>query len=245
MRQLAVLLLATTFPVLVFGQDLPETYPPLIDQGDYYLEFTPVDSTQYPDPPSPSDSTSSTDYSFLESLTENREVWKIALTASDDTVYVDPKAHSSTRWHLSFSFLDYYPEHELILFKSRWDEYSRYVIVARRTGKVAVAFGPPVFSPSGEWFITMGSDTVSGWSPHGLQLFAVDKGRFSEVIHFRTGDVKFRKDRRSRQRNMGGPSRCRWIDDNTFQLEMLKKHLGPGQTDSYKHYRVNVVKADN
>ena len=253
MRILVVALLITAIPVLALGQDLPDSYPPPIDRGTYYLEFTESDSTDYPNPPSLPDSISPADYSFLEPPSEDREiggVWKIALIdgnpdlAGDDTVYVDPKAHSSTPY-VTFSLADYYPEHELILFKSRRNEYSRYIIAARGSGEVAVAFGPPIFSPNGEWFVAMGGDTVSGCSPKGLQLFAVGEGWFNEVIHFRTGSIKYRTGRKARSKDMGGPVRCRWIDENTFQLEMIRKLLGPGRSDSYEHYRVNVQEEED
>lgn len=253
MRIFAVAFFINAIPILVLGQDLPDAYPPSIDRGTYYLQFARADLIEYPDPPALPDSVSPTDYSFLEPPSEDSEVggvWKIALIdgnpdiAGDDTVYVDPKAHSSTPY-VSFSLVDYYPEHELILFESRRNEYSRYVVVARETGEVAVAFGPPIFSPNGEWFITMGGDTVSGWSPKGLQLFAVGEGWFNEVIHFRTGRIKFRTGRKARSRDMGGPVRCQWIDEDTFQLEMLQKRLGPRRSDSYKHYRVNIQKEED
>jgi hypothetical protein len=218
------------------------------------LEFTKTDSIEYPDPPSLPDSTSPADYPFLEPPSEDRKVggvWKIALIdgnsdlAGDDTVYVDPKAHSSTPY-VSFSMADYYPEHELILFKSRRNEYSRYMVVARETGEVAVAFSPPIFSPNGEWFVTMGDEDISGWSPKGLQLFAVGEGWFNEVIHFRTGPIKFPTGRRARSGNdMGGPVRCHWIDGDTFQLAMMQRRVGPGRSDSYSHYRVNIQKAED
>lgn len=253
MRTFAVAFLINTIPLLVFGQDLPDAYPPPIDRGTYYLEFVQADSVEYPDPPSLPDSISPADYSFLKPPSEDRKiggVWKIALMdgnpdlAGDDTVYVDPKAHSSTRY-VSFSLANYYPEHELILFESWRNEYSRYVVVARETGEVAVAFGPPIFSPNGEWFMTMGDESVSGWSPKGLQLFAVGEGWFNEVIHFRTGRIKFPTGRRARSEDIGGPMRCHWIDEDTFQLEMMQRRLGPGRSDSYTHYRVNILKEED
>ena len=239
------------YPIPSVGQALPNTYPSPIDRGNTHLEFTPADSTAYPDPPSLPDAISSSDYAFVEPPSEDVEaggVWKVALIddnpdlAGDDTVYVDPKAHSSTP-HVSFALANYYPEHELLLFKSRQNEYSRYMLVARATGEVTVAFGSPVFSTNGEWFLTMGHYTPSGWSPQGLQLFSLDRGRFAEVIRFRTGDVRFANDRRARQTNLGGPSRARWMDEHTFQLEMLEKNLEPGQANTYEHYRVDIHSA--
>lgn len=253
MRKFALAFLINAIPILVLGQDLPDAYPPPIDRGTYYLQVAQTDSLEYPDPPSLPDSVSPTDYSFLKPPSEDKKVggvWKIALTdnnpdlAGTDTVYVDPKAHSSTPY-ASFSLADYYPEHELVLFESRENKYRRYVVVARGTGEVAVAFGPPIFSPNGKWFITMGGDTVSGWSPKGLQLFAVREGWFNEVIHFRTGSIKFRTGRRARSREMGGPVRSLWVDEDTFQLEMLQKRLEPGRSDSYTHYRVNIQKGED
>lgn len=249
--RLAVAFLITAIPVLASGQDLPDSYPPPIDRGTYYLEFAETDSIEYPDPPSLPDSTSPADYTFLKPPSDNKKtggVWKIALTdgnpdlIGDDTVYVDPKAHSSTQF-VSFSLAEYYPEHELILFESLRNEYTRYVIVARGNGEVAVVFGPPVFSPNGEWFITMGKDTPSGWSPVGLQLFAVGKGYFRRIIHFRTGKTKYKYGRKARSKGMGGPARCQWIDEDTFQLEMVDSRLV--RSDSYSHYRVHIRKGED
>ena len=252
MRRTVFLFLIGLCPVVAFGQNLPDTYPPRIDRGTYYLEFTAVDSTEHPDSPRLPDSIDASDFPFLKSPGKDKEVggvWRIVRSddnpdlTGDDTVYVDPKAHSSTPY-VSFSLAEYYPEHELILFESRQNEYSRYVIVARRSGEVAVAFGPPVFSPNGEWFVAMGSDSVSGWSPQGLQLFAVGEGWFNEVIRFRTGSIKFKTGRRARNREMGGPVRCQWIDEDTFRLEMIEKRLGPGRSDAYEHYRVDIRKSE-
>jgi len=251
MRILAVAFLIIASPGLALGQDLPDSYPPPIDRGTYYLEFIQTDSIDYPDAPSLPDSVSPADYPFLEPPSDNKKtggVWKIALTdgnpdlIGDDTVYVDPKAHSSTQF-VSFSLAKYYPEHELILFESTRNEYRRYVIVSRGNGEVAVAFGPPVFSPNGEWFITMGKDTPSGWSPVGLQLFAAGEGWFRRVIHFRTGMTKYRYGRKARSKNMGGPARCQWIDEDTFQLEMTHNELV--ESDSYNHYLVHIQKEED
>ena len=185
------------------------------------------------------------DLDFLQPPSKNEEIggiWKVTLT-NGDTAHVDPKTHASTPY-ISFSFLEYYPEHELLLFESRENEYQRYAIVSRGSGEVALAFGRPVFSPSEEWFITMGKDNVSGWLPKGLQLFLVGKEAFTEIIHFRTGRTTFRRGLKARKIDLGGPTRCRWIDNDTFRLEMIDKRLGPGVSDNYTHYRVDIRKTE-
>lgn len=251
MRAAAILALIALVPVLTHGQDLPETYPPPIDRGRYYLEFTPIDSTDLPEPPSPSGSISPADFSFLVQPSEGREnqIWKVELAEGttgvgyDDTVYVDPKAHSSTP-NVSFSFLEYYPEHELLLFESRQNEYSRHIFVSRGEGEVNVAFGAPIFSPDGKWLITVSGYSISVWSPQGIQLFATGEGWFTEVVRFRTSEIKFRTGRRTRNQNMGAPTRCKWVDKNTFLLEMRRGIHSIESEPSYKHYLVDIRETD-
>jgi hypothetical protein len=251
MRSAAMLVLGALLPVLAYGQDLPATYPPPIDRGRYYLAFTPIDSTDLPEPPSPPDAISAIDFSFLVPPSEQRanEIWRVELAGDltgvgdGDTVYVDPKAHSSTP-NVSFSFLDYYPGHELLLFRSRQHEYSRHIVVSRGEGEVAVAFGAPVFSPDGKWFITVSGYSISGWSPQGIQLFAVGEGWFTEVVRFRTSKIKFPTGRRARNQFMGAPTRCEWVDENTFLMEMRRGIDSIESAPSYKHYRVDIRETD-
>lgn len=233
---------------LAHGQDLPTTYPPKIDRGRYYLEFTEIDSTDLREPPSSTDSVSVADFPFLIPPNDERKIgglWRVARAddnsdlEGDDTVYVDPKAHSSTPY-VSFSFRDYYPEYELLLFKSRQNEYSRHIVVSRAEGEVAVLFGSPLFSPEGEWFITVSGYSISGWSPQGLQLFAVGEGWFTEVVRFRTREIKFRTGHRARNQNMGAPTRSKWVDENTFLLEMRRGMHSIESEPSYKHYHVDI-----
>lgn len=246
MRIVCGLLFTLLFPTWAVGQALPATYPPEIDRGSYYLEFTSADSTEYPEPPSlepssPEEPNPVDDLDFLHPPRDRDRVggvWTVTLT-NGDTAYVDPKAHASTPY-VSFSFLNYYPEHELLLFRARQNEYQRYALVSRGSGEVALAFGPPVFSPSGTWFVTMGPDNVSGWRPKGLQLFRVSPEALTEIIHFRTGQTSFRRGREARMIELGGPTRCRWVDDDTFRLEMVDVRPQSGVSDVYSHYRVDV-----
>lgn len=231
-------LLVLILPFSAVGQNLPETYPPEIDRGSYYLQFTPTDSARYSNPESLVDSSSVSNLDFLHPPPEGRSpVWKLDLT-SKHTVRIDPRTHASTT-NVSYHFEGYYPQYEVLLFKSRQNEYTRYVLVSRRTGGVVTAFGPPIFSPSGKWFVTLGEDSPSGWSPKGLQLFAAGKFGFQEVVRFRTGKIS-RVGIAARKYTEGGPSRCQWIDDNTFRLEMLDTRIKRGKTNYYRHYRVDI-----
>ena len=235
---LSLLSLAAVLPLAAFGQELPDTYPPEVDRGGYYLEFTSSDSVSYSNRTSPVDSSSAGELAFLHPPPEGRSpVWRLDLT-SKHTVHIDPRTHASTT-NVSYQFEGYYPDHELLLFKSTQNEYARYVLVSRRTGGVKTAFGPPIFSPSGKWFLTLGEDSPSGWSPKGLQLFAVGKFGFREVVRFRTGTIS-KVGRPARKKERGGANRCRWIDENTFRLEMLDTRIKSGKAKYYRHYRVDI-----
>lgn len=237
-----VMFFVCLFPALTVGQSLPETYPPEIDRGSYYLEFASADSTDYPDAPREEPSVSAADLEFLQAPGENEDiggVWRVTLT-NGDIAHIDPKTYVSTPY-IDFTLVAYYADYELLLFETRETEYRRYAIFSRESGEVALAFGPPVFSPPGSWFVTMGEDTLSGWAPIGLQLFKVHEDSFTQIIHFRTNQTTHKIGLSARKVERGGPTRCRWVDEGTFRLEMVKTS-GPGEADRYSHYEVDIRK---
>jgi len=242
MRTAFVMFFVCLFPASAVGQSLPETYPPEIDRGSYYLEFASADSTDYPDAPREEPSVSASDLDFLQAPGENEDiggVWMVTLT-NGDTAHIDPKTYVSTPY-IDFSLVAYYPDDELLLFETRETEYRRYAIFSRDSGEVALVFGPPVFSPSGSWFVAMGEDTLSGWGPIGLQLFKVHEAGFTQIIHFRTDQTTHRIGLSARKVELGGPTRCRWVDEDTFRLEMVRASVSD-EADRYSHYDVDIRK---
>ena len=255
MRIIAVFVLLAAIPPIASGQTLPPSHPPEGDRGEHYLTFMVSDSTGsdstdsanvYPDQVL-RDSIRSEhsnwnqgaeaieeyalrqqDINFLGQVEgqKDHDKWNVRLT-NGDTIRVDPQELSRRSEDLTFEY--YHRDHELIVFASQWSEGGGYVVVSRTDGDATRTFGPPVFSPSGKWFVAFNEDAVAGYSPNGLQLFKMRRNEVTEV-------VRYRMDRR-----LGGPTGCRWIDDSTFRLELREQDIVQGGTGkSFQHYRVSI-----
>jgi len=257
MKIIINLLLVTSFPVLVIGQDLPSTYPPKGKQDSYFFHIVSTDSTGYPSVypnKRARDSIDSEhedhykvahlieehtlerqDTGFLQPITREkqnpRRKWPLrtwnVVLTNGDTIRIEPTEVSSRPAHFMFEY--YYPERELILFRLLIGKQIEFALISREDGKVREAFGPPVFSPSGKWLATFHNDGLAGWSPNGLQLFKITGDSIERVIHYKMG------------RREPGPTGLRWIDDSTFQIEMREHYpVQGGTTTNYEHYRFEI-----
>jgi len=250
MRILSLLVLVVAFPGPATGQGLPSSYPPEADREAYYLRFSEVDSatyaTVYPDQPTrdsiraehsnyyrgaravEAHALKQQDIDFLMRVdaSDARGEWSIQLT-SGRTIRIDPADVGAQAVDLTFE--NYDRAHELIVFQIHWLEGSDYVLVSRQDGEITRAFGPPVFSPSGRWFVAFNEDILAGYSPNGLQLFQMYREGIREVL---TYDL---------DGSVGGPTRLRWIDDRTFSLEVLEPYRSRGRLSTEAvDYRVHI-----
>jgi hypothetical protein len=255
MRIIAVFVLLVAIPTVASGQNLPPSYPPEGDRGEYYLTFTVSDSTDFDSTDSASvypdqavrDSIQSEhpnwsrgaeaieeyalgrqDINFLGQVEgeKGHDKWNVRLT-NGDTIRVNPQEVSRRSEDLTFEY--YHRDHELIVFASQWTEGGGYVVVSRTDGDATRTFGPPVLSPSGKWFVAFNEDTVAGYSPNGLQLFKIKRNEVTEVVRYRI------------DRRLGGPTGCRWIDDSTFRLQLLEQDIvRDGTGKSFQHYQVSI-----
>lgn len=229
---------------LSLGQSLPATHP------SYYLAIAPVDSTSYSNMYSDQSTRDSirSGYSnshraakaieryaleqqpthFLKTVENDngRDRWEVALS-NGETTRLNPRVVSRASADLTFEH--YHSDHKLIVFRSQWVEGNGYVLVSRVDGASVKTFGPPVFSPSGKWFITFNEDTVASYSPNGLQVFKSKKNP-------EDGDFDFEKVLSYRMEGVG-PTRVHWTGGNTFRMETVQRLPSP---PNHEHYRVVI-----
>ncbi len=255
MRIVAALLLVVCAPGPIFGQELPETYPPSGERGAYYLSVRPADSVEYPEVYPNDEIRDSIDAQYKDHYEvaraieqhalENQEVdflreaengetvweeknrvWNLIRT-NGDTTRLDPKSVTSRSAHFFFEY--YYPEQELVLFRLLYGKQVDFALISRKSGRIFDVFGPPVFSPSVKWFATFHNDGLAGWSPNGVQLFTITGDGIEKGIQYDMG------------RSEPGPTGLRWIDDSTFQIEMREHYpVQGGTTTNYEHYRIKI-----
>lgn len=245
-----VLCLVFLSPALSLGQSLPSTYP------SHYLAITPADSTNYGSLYSDQATRDSirSNWSnayraakaieryalkqqptpFLKTVENDsgRDRWQVAL-ANGDTTGLGPKDVSKRS--VGQTFEHYHPDHKLIVFQSHWREGGRYVLLSRVDGASARTFGPPVFSPSGKWFIAFNEDTVAGYSPNGIEIFKSKENP-------EEGDFGFEKVLSYRMEKIG-PTRGKWTGKNTFRMETLVPFFLSDGSPNYEHYRVDIRKS--
>jgi hypothetical protein len=257
MRLVAALLSAIVLSPVAVGQELPSSYPPPDERGTYYLSIHPADSAAYPSPyPNPKvrDSIDAQhedhfaaaraierhmlteqDIGFLEPIqrgdphwAEHSKRWKITLV-SGEIIWTDLKPLNVRFAHFMFEY--FYAAHELILFRVLHGKQVGFALVSRESGQIVEAFGPPLFSPSGQWFATFHDDSMAGWSPNGLQVFKVDETEMGKVIEYDMG------------RRAPGPTALEWTGEESFRLEMHDEDVGrEGEIMKYRHFEVDIQK---
>lgn len=250
-RTSTVLCLVFLFPTLSHGQTLPSTYP------SNYLDITSADSTNYGSMYSDQATRDSirSGYSnahraakaieryalkqqstgFLRTVKNNtgRDQWEVTL-ANGDTTRLNPRVVS--RPHADLTFEYYHRDHKLIVFRSQWAEGNGYVLVSQVDGASTSTFGPPVFSPSGKWFITFNEDVTANYSPNGIEVFKSKRNP-------EEGDFDFEKVLSYRMERIG-PDRAKWTGKNTFRMETVQPFLVADRPTNYEHYRVVIREPD-
>lgn len=232
------------------GQDLPSAYPPEGDRSPYYLTFSPAESTDYttafPDRAA-RDSIQSQypnryrgskaveayalkhqDIDFLRRVTtpEGPDQWVVDLLDGESFRLHPTEVHSRI---VDLTFQYYYEDHALILFRSHWREGGGSILVSRRDGQTTRTFGPPLFSPSGKWIITFNEDTISGYSPNGVQLFSARESDVTEILSYRI------------EPRIGGPTAAKWISDRRFRLKMVSHNVqDEGPPTEYSHFSARI-----
>jgi hypothetical protein len=253
--RLATLLLSLLLCFDVVGQDLPASYPSPVERGSYYLSIHPADSSVFSLPyPNPKvrDSIDAQyedhfeaaraierhmlaeqTIDFLEPIqrgdprwAEHSKRWKIAL-ANGDTTWTDPNPLDMQFAHFMFEY--FYATRQLILFRVLHGKQFGFALISRESGQIYRVFGPPVFSPSDQWFATFHDDSMAGWSPNGLQIFRVGEKSIERVIEYDMGQ------------RAPGPTGFRWMDDRSFRLEMHYEDIGrEGLIKKYSHFNIDI-----
>ena len=251
MRTGAALLLALLLPVPVLSQSLPSTYP------SYYLVFTPTDSIDY-GPMYPDQATRDsigTGYDnahrrakaieryaleqqstgFLRTVKndQGRDRWEVTLTSGETTRLV-PRVVS--RPHADLTFEYYHSDRKLIVFRSQWSEGNGYVLFSRKDGESVRTFGPPVFSPSGKWFVAFNGDAA--YSASGIQVFRRREKPAS-------GEFDYKEVLTYRMENMG-VSDVLWTGEDAFRLEAYDYRIVRGGDErNFRHYKAAIRRPEH
>lgn len=258
MRGVVLLLLTLGLSGFAVGQELPSKYPPPSERGAHYLSIQAADSTDYPAVyPNPEvrdsiDAQYENHYKVARAIEQHmiseqnidflhpaeggktiaerkNRVWNLEMT-NGDSVRLDTPADRFVHFFLEY----YYQEHELVLFRLLYGKQVSFALVSRRTGRIFDVFGPPIFSPSNQWFASFHDDGMAGWSPNGLQVFRVRGKEIEKVIEYDMG------------RTAPGPARLKWIGESTFQLEIREHYILHDRAPTgYKHYRADIRKKQN
>lgn len=227
------------FPPRIQAQQLPDTYP------SHYFSFHPADSISYPDiypDQEIRDSIAASykntykaakaiekyalekqDITFLKRLKSKNRTWQLILS-SGKQIEISPPPGSSA---VDYTFEYYYPSLQLIVFRAQWYEGNNYVLVSRKDGSKTTAYGPPILSPDKNFFLTYNGQEVSDYSNNGLQLFKVKEEEIKKLIEYNMELV---------------PSRCKWMDEDTFHLQVYDFQIRPGKgiKRNYQHSEVDI-----
>ncbi|NLI76820.1 MAG: SH3 domain-containing protein [Candidatus Riflebacteria bacterium] len=101
-----------------------------------------------------------------------------------------------------------------LLHRVSW-EFSNYLLVNETSGARVPLDENPVFSPSGQRFVTACLDLEAGFVPNGLKVYRVAKGQ--ATLEWSTSPKEW------------GPSEPRWQGENTI---LFQKTLRGGQTQA-------------
>ena len=162
---------------------------------------------------------------FLKRQEENSKIWEIKLTNGSTFEFRYP------RYIADCNFEHYFPKYEIIVFRAQYGEGNGYQILDRRTGKNVGTFGPPQFSPSGQYFICMNDDVEANYSSNGIQLFEFVNNEPELQLQYRMDY---------------GPSRANWIDNGSLHLEVYSSNMIEyrGFVRSYRHYKMNFYETE-
>jgi hypothetical protein len=168
---------------------------------------------------------------FLERSSEENVIWYVLLLNGKRD-----KIETRSYWNVAdYNFENYFPDKALIVFKVQWHEGNGYAIFNRKSGKKYHTWGPPVFSPTGKFFVCYNEDTLANFSSNGIQLYEMVNGE--PVLRLQYDPKRV------------GPTRIKWIDDSTLNVEFYTLLIGldippPGTQEVFEHYRLDIWKTD-
>jgi len=226
-------------PFVGFSQKLPPTYP------SHYFSFTETDSISYPTiyPDQTARDSIADSYrnahrrakaiekyalnkqeiDFLNRIDGDQDQWSLTLT-NDKKIKVGPRPGSHV---VDYNFEYYHPSTSILVFRVQWTEGNNYVLVSRKTGSKIETYGPPIFSPSEQYFISYNGVEFTSYNKNGIQLFKLTKDGIEKLIDYST-DL--------------APSRIKWKSDSTFALEMYNARpvQYEGMVRTYQHYQTAI-----
>lgn len=121
------------------------------------------------------------------------------------------------------SIADYFPKENLVLIAAHIDEAGHYYLMDKKTGKQHMLIGKPIFSPNRKFILSINGDIEYGSTINGIQLFQFNK-ELKEICFFQLASIE--------------PRKVKWIDNNTFVLELLKNSW----TQNDQSYIYNKIK---
>jgi len=153
-------------------------------------------------------------------------LWNIVLTSGDNTELYIPRNSEIA----DYTFEHFHESSDLIVFREQWGEGNGYMIVDRKSGSKVRTWGPPVFSPDRDYFISFQADIDAHYSNNGIQLFKIVNG-IPEL------QLEYAMD--------WGPTKVEWLNNKTFKLEIYNlEYLERGVVEIFKYYEVVVKKSD-
>ncbi len=129
----------------------------------------------------------------------------------------------TANYDLGRSIADYFPKENLILISARIDEAGHYYLLDKKTGEQHMLIGKPIFSPNRKFILSINGDIEYGSTINGIQLFQFDK-ELKEICFYQLASLE--------------PRKVKWIDNNTFVLELLKNSWTQND-QSYIYNKIN------
>ena len=245
MKELFVLLFIFLNILASFSQELPLSYPShvfhftKIDSSNYgtvYLDQELRDSIRSQYSNSHQAAKAIEEYeiqeqgiTFLARSSEENVLWQVEL-------FNGKRDKITTRryWGVvsDYNFEHYFPDKALVVFRVQLGEGNAYAIFDRKTGKEFRTCGPPVFSPTGKFFVCYNEDTLAGYSCNGIQLYELVNGEAVLRLQYYPKSL--------------GPTRIKWINDSTLNTEfytlLILGGAPPGGQEVFRHYRIEIEK---
>lgn len=206
-----------TPPVVVVEENIPtqpmRMNPVLssITKEQYLSMVKPIEPLKTEDRPCQSDFHDGREYyQCLESFyldkypqvkRVNAECMEITLTSGQKKKLCGNSTEGASSEN--YLFKGYFPNIGYLFFVAYW-EGSSYLLINEKTGEGIRLWGEPIFSPSGNKFITTSVDLEAGYNPNGFQV-GQKRGDTYVLIH---------------QRNVtSGMLDPVWVDENTFYFK--------------------------
>lgn len=154
---------------------------------------------------------------LIDSL-ENKEI-KIRLSNQTEMVL---KKEVFDEQFFGYTFLHFAPEQNLYFFWENWLEAGHPILVNAHTGKITEVVGSQyVINPKGNIMALYGKDMDSGWTPNGIQLFALGEKTLKPLFTINR-DLSW------------GPIEIAWENDATLLIACEMRSVGFSNFTTYK-----------